>query len=323
MMAPFVGTGMGALQQLYGYSQVPSGYGGSAGGNAGGNAFTVPTLQYEGSGWDAPGTVGEISYAKTGEAFDPTGGSGRFMDQLEGLKELEGPNPNLQYQEYDPGQYIGRLNAFDADFKFNENDPAYQYQKMISERDINRQAAARGLHGSRAAINQLDESGRAITAHEYDKQYGRGRQNILDLYGMAGAEDTRSYGKAVDLYGREWSSLMDQRMEQRSRLADLYNMALKQGNVGYNALLDAVKIGTGSGATAGGLGNQAAALTGNAFNGMSQGAWANAANQQQAMGGVAGSALGGINNYLLYRSLMGNQGMSTAPGGGLYDAYGH
>jgi hypothetical protein len=294
MMSPFVGSGMGALYDLYGYSQVPAGYGGVPG-SSGGNAFTVPTLELTGSKWDSPTTVGGVTYAKTGNAFDPTGGSGKYMQGLE--------NYATNFQGYDPGQYIGKLEGYNQNFKFDENDPAYQYQKQIAERDINRQAAARGLFGSRAALNQLDESGRALTASEYDKQYNRGYQNLQDLYGMAGTEDER-------LYGRGYTNLVD-----------LYNMASKQGQTGYNALLDAVKIGTGSGASAGGLGNQAVANVNSAYNSMANTANMNAMNTQNMIGGVAGSAAGGLNNAMLYNLLMGNKTGTTTPN--YADPYGH
>lgn len=287
MMSPFVGAGMGALQELYGYSQVPGGYTGGAGENA----FTVPTLNATGNRWDSPTTIGGVSYAKTGAGMDPTGGAGKYMGQLEGLSS------NLNYKSYDPGQYIKQLEGYGQNFQFNENDPAYQYQKEIAARDINRQAAARGLYGSRAALNQLDESGRAITASEYDKQYGRGRQNIMDLYGMAGTEEQRGYGQAVDLYNR-----------QRGNIVDLYGMAGQLGGTRYNALLDAVKIGTGAGATAGGLGNQGVGLTNSAYNQQAQNAFANAQGQANMYGGLAGTAMGGLNNYMLYNILMGKQG---------------
>lgn len=293
MMSPFVGAGMGAMQELYGYSPVQGstgnyGSGGyESGGGSGENAFTVPEL-YTGSKWKSPTLIGGTTYAKTGQGFDPTGGSDKYKSQLEAL------SPQLQYQGYNPDQYIPQLQQYGQNFKFNENDPAYQYQKQVAERDINRQTAARGLYGSRAAINQLDESGRAITASEYDKQYNRGYQNLMDLYGMSGQEDQRSYGKAVDQYGRQVSSI-----------TDLYNMALQQGNVGYNALLDAVKIGTGAGTASGSLGNQATGQLQSAYNNMSQNAFMGAQGQANAIGGVAGSAMGGLNNYMLYSMLQG------------------
>jgi hypothetical protein len=294
MMSPFVGSAMGALYDLYGYSQIPAGSA-AAPGTSGGNAFTVPTLNLTGSKWDSPTTVGGVTYAKTGNAFDPTGGSGKYMQGLEGYAQ--------NFKGYDPGQYIGKLEGYNQNFKFNENDPAYQYQKQIAERDINRQSAARGLYGSRATINALDEAGRALTASEYDKQYNRGYQNLQDLYGMANTQDEQ-------LYGRGYTNLVD-----------LYNMASKQGQTGYNALLDAVKIGTGSGASAGGLGNQAVSNINSSYANMANSAQMNAMNQQNTIGGVAGSAAGGLNNYMLYNLLMGNKAGATTPN--YADPYGH
>jgi len=259
LMNPFIGTGYGALYDLYGYQQVPTGgtagyarpdQGGNAfvGGDAGdGNIFNVPTLNQRGTGWRADTYVGDTGYAKTGQPFDPTGGSGQYMDALEG---------------------------YGSNWEFDPTDPVYQYKMQEMEKLLNRQAATSGLQGSSALLNNVANAGQSIMAEEFDKQYGRGYSNLVDLY----------------------------------------NMGLQQGNIGYNALLDAVKIGTGAGATAGGLGNQAAGNLSSAYTGMANNAFMQGQQNQQAWQDAAGTVMGGINNYLLYDIMKNRQPQSQPTG---------
>lgn len=109
------------------------------------------------------------------------------------------------------GDFLTKLGDLSSNFKFNEEDPAYKYKMDQSTKNINQQLAARGLYNSRAGLNLQDESGRAIMADEYDKQYGRA-----------------------------YSSLMDQ-----------FNMSSKLGATNYSKLMDLIKIGTGASSSAG------------------------------------------------------------------------
>ena len=304
MLAPFLGAGYGALQRLYGLSPV-SGPGvapGTASGGAagGGNAFAVPYLYTSGGSWKSPTGVAYAGYTM-GDMYDPTGGASRYMRRLERLPA------ELRYEGVDTRRFLPLVEQFGQNFQFNEDDPAYRLKKEIAERDINRAAAARGLYGSSAALNQIDTALRSILADEYDKQYGRAYGNILDAYGIASQEDTRAYGRAADTYGR-----------RRATITDLYNMAMQQGATGYNALVDAVKMALGSASTAGALGNQAVGQLQSAYGQMAGNALANAQNQAALYGSLAGIGMGGINNYMLYKLLSQSQPSSYPAGGGYW-----
>jgi hypothetical protein len=192
LMMPYQGAGQMAAQKLWGVSPVAgqaTGPGAAGAAPTGGMTTTVPYLA--GSKDHISNlTIGRQLYGQTGDPYDRTGGAGKYMGDLESLIK---------------------------DFKFDTNDPAYRYKTEESGKSINKALAARGLYDSRAGVNMLTESDRAITADEYDKQYNR------------------KYGG----------------------LSDLFGMSSKMGETGYQSLLDAVKVGTGASSAAGQMGNQA------------------------------------------------------------------
>lgn len=51
--------------------------------------------------------------------------------------------------------------------------PGYTWQQEQGERALNRQTAARGMYGSRAALNSLGDFNRALGAEEFNSQIGR------------------------------------------------------------------------------------------------------------------------------------------------------
>lgn len=230
-MSPFIGAGMMALQELYGYS--PGGTAGATG-QGGVAGVNVPTMVSTGDRWDSPTTIGGNTYSKTGAGVDPTGGAGAYRDLLKG---------------------------YGTSFRFDPNNPAYQQQLAETTRLNDQALAARGMYNSRAGLNLQDQSARNLVASEYDKQYTRGYSNLVDLF----------------------------------------NMSSQLGGTKYNSLLDAVKIGTGAGTTAGGLGNQAA---GNLIS--SYGTMANAGAQSDAYKQDMFGALGAAPmNYLILKNLLG------------------
>lgn len=250
-MSPFIGAGMGAMYDLYGYSPVDQGYQGGAGstgvrylsgGGTGGNAFTVPGMVATGDRWNDPMVAGGTTYARTGQGFDPTGGAGQYMEQLKN---------------------------YGTNFNFDENNPLYQQKVNENNRLMNRVLASRGLFNSSMGVRELGRQNRQLMGEEFDKQYQRGYTNLVDLY----------------------------------------NMARQQGQTGYNALLDAVKVGTGAAGASGQMGLGASGQLQSAYGQSAQNAFANAGGQAQMYGGLAGTAMGGLNNYLLY-NLLGNQGRS-------------
>lgn len=235
-MAPFIGAGMGALQELFGYTPVT---GGAAGGAAGANGVTVPTLNVTGNRWDSPTTVGGMSYAKTGTGIDPTGGAGQFMEQLKN---------------------------YGTNFQFDTANPAYQQQLSEQTRALNDQLAARGMYNSRAGMNVIANADRNLMASEYDKQYQRGYGNLMDLF----------------------------------------NLSNTLGQQKYNSLLDAVKIGTGAGATAGSLGNQAAGNIQSAYGQMAGTSMASGQQQANLWSGLGAMPM----NYMILQNML--SGRQTA-----------
>lgn len=161
------------------------------------------------------------------------------------------------------GKYKTALEGFNQNFTFNPDDPAYKYQMTEAEKSINRSLAARGLYDSRVGINALSDADRAITASEVDKQYNRGYSNLNDLY----------------------------------------NMSMQMGSVDYNKLLDLVKVGTGAGATAGGLGNQSANALTSSYNQVANTSNLNAANNASLWSGLGNIPANALGAYAAYRSI--------------------
>jgi hypothetical protein len=253
-MNPYLASGQFAAQDLWGMRPV---YGGRTGLTSGGtgeaiydrNTTSVPYLQNTGTGWKDKQRIGYQTYQRTGQGFDRTGGAGEYKSQLADLAQ---------------------------GFKFDANDPAYKYKTEEAQKSIDKALAARGLYDSRAGVNMLTESGRAITADEYEKQYGR----------------------------------------KRSELTDLFNMASKLGETKYQGLLDAVKIGTGAGATAGGLGNQATGNLMSAYGNMGAQGNLEQARNQQFWSGLGAMPM---NAMLLYNMFKGTGGSQTSPSAWTYN----
>lgn len=233
-MSPFIGAGMMALQELFGYS--PGGTTAAGAGGGSGISATVPTLKSEGDSWKSPTYVGGTTYSKTGTGLDPTGGAGQFMDQLKN---------------------------YGTNFQFDTSNPAYQQQLSEQTRALNDQLAARGMYNSRAGMNVIENSTRNLMAGEYDKQYARGYSNLMDMF----------------------------------------NLSNTLGQQKYNSLLDAVKIGTGAGATAGGLGNQAVGNIQSAYGQMAGTAMATGQNQANLYTGLGAMPL----NYMILQNLLGKK----------------
>ena len=238
-------TGPGATPTAGAWSRMPYGQigAGPATGNmqhqglqqapgADGMTTTVPYLAGNNDHISSLG-IGRKLYGQTGDPYDRTGGAGRYMGDLESLIK---------------------------DFKFDTNDPAYRYKTEESEKSINKALAARGLYDSRAGVNMLTDSDRAITADEYDKQYNRKYGGLTDLFKMSGS----------------------------------------LGETGYQSLLDAVKVGSGAGATAGSLGNSAAANLTSAYGQMSQAGAMDDANKASLWSGIGSMPM---NAMLLYQLL--------------------
>jgi hypothetical protein len=158
------------------------------------------------------------------------------------------------------GKYMGDLESLIKDFKFDSSDPGYRYKTEESTKSINKALASRGLFDSRAGVNMLSDADRAIMADEYDKQYNRKYGGLTDLFKMAGS----------------------------------------LGETGYQSLLDAVKVGSGAGATAGSLGTSGAANLTSAYGQMGAAGAQNDANKASLWSGIGAMPM---NAMLLYNLL--------------------
>lgn len=293
LMAPYAATGQLAAQDLWGYGKTTGG-GNTYGYNSGGGA-TVPYMTSTGSKWNSPTNVGYDTYGKVGAGVDRTGGAGAYIGQISDLvKSASTPGVSTQ-------QYIDQLGNYGQNFKFNANDPAYTYKRDEAGKSIDKALASRGLFDSRAGVNMLSDSDRAILSDEYEKQYGRGYQTLTDLFKMGSSQDEALLNRNVTDYNRQYGGL-----------SDLFNMTKGMGETNYQSLLDAVKVGTGASSAAGQLGNQA---TGNTIS--SYGMMANAGAQNDANNASLWSGIGAMpmNAMLLYNLLGGGKTSATGNGG--------
>jgi len=164
---------------------------------------------------------------------DPTGGSDRFMTQMENM----------------PGLDLPELNLGEFNFAFNPDDPTYKYRQGELTKTIDQAAAARGNYNSRPTINAQAEGNIALTADESEKQFGR----ALNTY-------STNIGTALSQFGADYQGATDTYNSGYGKMTDLYNMSMNTGAADYNKVLDAIKIGagaagqTGSGAMATGQG---------------------------------------------------------------------
>lgn len=155
---------------------------------------------------------------------DPTGGSSKYLSQVENMPALSLPSLSLNNFNY----------------AFNPNDPTYQYRKSELEKTINQAAAARGNYNSRPAINALSEGNIALTADESEKQFGRALDSYNANISTALSQFGADYGRATDTYNSQYG-----------KLTDLYNMSSQLGSGQYNKILDAIKIGQGAASSSG------------------------------------------------------------------------
>jgi len=284
LMTPYTAAGNLAMQKLWGYGPTGQGtapVGGSPGATTGGTT-SIPYLT-PGSTWKSPSSINYAGYGETGPAFDRTGGAGQYIPKIQDLlSSFKMPGTTTQ-------KYMDQLEGYGQNFKFNPDDPAYKYKTEESSKSINKALAGRGLFDSRAGVNMLTDADRAITADEYDKQYGRGYQTVSDLFKFGTTQDAANLQRSVGDYDRQYGGLQD-----------LFKMTGSMGETGYQSLLDAVKVGSGAGATAGSLGNSAAANLTSAYGQMSQAGAMDDANKASLWSGIGAMPM---NAMLLYQLL--------------------
>jgi len=85
-------------------------------------------------------------------------------------------------------QYAGH-NAI-SNYTMQQN-PAYQWQQQKGEDAINRAYAARGMYGSRPAVNSLSDFNQSLAGQEYNNQFNR--LATMANYGMGAAANVGNY----------------------------------------------------------------------------------------------------------------------------------
>jgi hypothetical protein len=131
------------------------------------------------------------------------------------------------------------INALQGGWQMQES-PMYSWQQEQGERALNRQAAAKGLSGSRASLNALSDFTRGLGAQEADKQYGR----LLDLTnigrGMAatgvGAGQTYAAGAGGAMMGGAQQSALYSGMAAQTKGSMYENIGQGLGQMATNYL---------------------------------------------------------------------------------------
>ena len=72
-----------------------------------------------------------------------------------------------------------------------QQNPAYQWQQQKGEDAINRAYAARGMYGSRPAVNSLSDFNQSLAGQEYNNQFNR--LATMANYGMGAAANVGNY----------------------------------------------------------------------------------------------------------------------------------
>lgn len=110
-----------------------------------------------------------------------------------------------------------------------EESPYYKWQSEQALKTLNRQGAARGLLGSGAMLNRINESQRALGAEESQRQYGR----LLDLVNIGRGAATTS-GNAALTTGNTLSNIQMNNSNNQAQLGVLggQNKASLYSNLG-------------------------------------------------------------------------------------------
>jgi hypothetical protein len=93
-----------------------------------------------------------------------------------------------------------------------------------------------------------------------------------------------------------------------TNLMDMFNLSNTLGQQKYNSLLDAVKIGTGAGASAGNQGNAAVGNVNSAYGMMAGTALTSGQNEANLYSGLGAMPL----NYMILQNILGGNKTSTA-----------
>ena len=124
-----------------------------------------------------------------------------------------GVNALTGLQKTPSGAKAPTLPSTTIDFTFDPNDQMYKIRQEEGEEAINRALVARGLYGSRPGINALTDFNTKLIADEVSQQYGR----------------------AVDKYGRDYTTAIDE-----------FNIENKLVGQEYGKYLDLTKLGAGA-----------------------------------------------------------------------------
>jgi hypothetical protein len=176
------------------------------------------------------------------DTYDSAGGapsaSAQYQTYLSGYPSQDGGDTD-QFALANALARQQSINALGEGYQMQES-PMYSWQQEQGERALNRQAAAKGLSGSRASLNALSDFNRGLGAQEADKQYGR----LLDLTnigrGMAatglGAGQTYAAGAGNALQGGAQQSALYSGMAAQTKGSMYENIGQGVGQMATNYL---------------------------------------------------------------------------------------
>ena len=88
------------------------------------------------------------------------------------------------------------LDALKSDsFKFNPDDPSYQFRLGEAQEGVDKFLSSRGLYNSRAGLNALLKERNRLSSEEVDRQYGR----QVDMFNMSRMLGSDRFNKLFNL----------------------------------------------------------------------------------------------------------------------------
>ena len=133
----------------------------------------------------------------------------RKFGTKQGIKGLEGLLGREGGLSGGRENLIGELRNLSSGFKFDPNDPAYQFRLGEAQKQLNQFSASRGNFNSRATMDALLKSGMQLSGEESEKQYSRKYGSIMDQFNMQGNTNDAMYNKFMGIAGMGQSAAVN------------------------------------------------------------------------------------------------------------------
>ena len=271
------------------------------------DAYNQAMSQYNEATTRSPGMVGTISDIvggqDGGQPVKPRIEDFRYQMPTEGLPEAFPQEKYIpQLEELQPEtsetQYIDKLAALDPNIQVDlEGDPIYQAQKQELLRTLGNRFSAGGQLRSSGAEDAIARN----MLPYMEASYGRG----VDLYGRQSNQFQNLYNLQSGFNQRDYGN-------RYNALANLFQLSSDLGNQRYSRALDLTKIGTGAATSAG----QAALSTGRNVSDIQLGAGQTAAGYDLAIGQNQANLISGLSAFPL-QAYSAFSMMNPTGGGGI------